>query len=197
MGSIQDGTGKGFSGKIGSDNRFWTDSVIKTKSQDGSLNGRSYNINTGSVTLTSANKSALLYVVNNGTADLVIETLFYLIGNSTGGSGNVIITVLRNPTAGTIISGASNCEMAGINRNFGSNNTLTASMYKGAEASTFTDGTKVIESIFNQAATRAAIDVGYIVLKKGNSIGIDITPATGNTSLNVEFAMNIFERENT
>jgi hypothetical protein len=72
---------------------------------------------------------------------------------------------------------------------------LTGDIYKGAEANTFTNGTKVIESIFNQSATRAAINVGTIVLNRNNSIGIDITPSTGNTSLDVEFALACFEEK--
>lgn len=51
--------------------------------------------------------------------------------------------------------------------------TVTGLFYKGAEGNTFTNGTKVIESIFNQSATRAAIGVGAIILPPGSSIGIE------------------------
>lgn len=197
MGTITDGTGKGYQGKIGSDNRFWTDSITRPQSQSASLSGNSFNINTGVINLTSANKSAVLYVKNNGLNDVVIEGIFYLIGNSTGGSGDMLITVLRNPTAGTIISNASDVELKAVNRNFGSPNIPTIDAYKGAEGNTFTDGDKVIESIFNQSPTRAYIDAGYIILPKGASIGFEITPATGNTSLDVEFALASYLRVET
>jgi hypothetical protein len=35
--------------------------------------GNAYNFNTGSVTLTSANKSALMYMKNTGTKDIIIS----------------------------------------------------------------------------------------------------------------------------
>lgn len=194
-GIVKNGAGNGgYSAKVGSDLRLWVDSVQLSQSQSSSIAGNAYNINTGVVNLTSANKSAIVYVKNNGTNDLIVETLFYLIGNSTAGSGDMLITVLRNPTTGTIIDNATDCEMAGINRNFGDSKQLTADMYKGAEGYTFTDGTKVIESIFNQSPTRAALSVGAIVLQRGNSIGIDITPATSNSSLDVEFALSVYEK---
>lgn len=189
---IKDGTGTSYLAKVNSENRMFTDAVERNHSQDAAIKGDAYNINTGVITLTSANKSAVLYVKNNAADNLYIDTLFYLIGNSTGGSGDMLITVLRNPTAGTIISNATAVEM-NANRNFGSSKTLDVDDYKGAEGYTFTDGTKIIESIFNQSATRAAIAVGTIVLTQGTSIGIDVTPATGNTNLDVEFAVSCYK----
>lgn len=188
---IIDGSGSGVRVKVGSDKRMWADTVQRGHNDQASLDGDSYNINTGVINLTSANKSAVLYVKNNESDDMIIENLFYLIGNSTGGSGDMLISVIRNPTTGTIIDNASAAEMAGINRNFGSSKTLTADIYKGAEGSTITNGTKLIESIVNQSATRIALSAGTIVLGKGNSIGFEITPGSGNTDLDVEFALAV------
>jgi hypothetical protein len=187
---IKDGTGKSYLAQVDSENRLRTNAISRNISGNSSLLGNSYNINTGVINLTSANKTAVVYVKNTGTDKIIVENLFYLIGNSTGGSGDMLITVLRNPTAGTIVDTATPVEM-NVNRNFGSSQTLTANAYKGVEAATFTDGDKVIESIFNQSATRAALNVGTIVLTQGTSIGIEITPATGNTSLDVEFALAV------
>jgi len=178
--------------KVDDKNRLHVNSSTETHAQISSIDGRGYNINTGVINLTSAGKSVLLYVKNNELNDLVVESMFYLIGNSTGGSGDVLISVRRNPTAGSIITNAVNCEMTGVNRNFGSNKTLTLDAFKGVEGDTITaSGGKVVESIFNQAPTRAALDVGYIIMPQGTSISIEITPATGNTSLDVEFALAV------
>jgi hypothetical protein len=192
---IQDGTGTNYKLKVDEKNRLRTFSITETESSNASIFGDSYNVNTGIINLTSANKSAVFYVKNNGDDDLIIDTLFYLIGNSTSGTGDVLISVLRNPTTGTIIDNAVDMEMAGVNRNFGSSKTLTADFYKGDEGNTFTNGVKVIESIFNQSPTRSAISVGALVIPKGSSIGVDMTPATGNTNLDVEFAASIYLRE--
>lgn len=192
---IQDGTGTNYKLKVDEKNRIRTFSVTEDESANASIEGDSYNANTGVITLTTSNKSAVFYIKNNGDDDLIIDTLFYLIGNSTGGTGDVLITVLRNPTTGTIIDNAVDMEMAGVNRNFGSSKTLTADFYKGDEGNTFTNGVKVIESIFNQSPTRSALSVGALVIPKGSSIGVDMTPATGNTNLDVEFAASIYLRE--
>jgi hypothetical protein len=188
---IIDGTGGGYRAKVNSQNRLFTDSVQRSDSSNASLNGDSYNINTGIVNLTSANKSAVLYVKNNETNDLFLENIFYILGNSTGGSGDVLITILRNPTTGTIISSPTDVEMAGINRNFGSAKTLTADMYVGAEGNTFTDGTKVIETVLSGAGQRIPLSAGTIVIPKSSSIGFDITPPASNSSMDVEIALAV------
>lgn len=195
MTMLKDGTGTCYQAKIDAENRLFVNSVQRDHSEDASLFGNSYNINTGIINLTNANKSAVLYVKNTGTKRLFIQSIFYLLGNSTGGSGDVLVTVLRNPTAGTIVDNATAVEM-NVNRNFGSSNSLDALAYKGAQGYTFTDGTKVIESIFNQSPTRAALSVGTIVLTQGTSIGIEVTPATGNTSWDTEWALSIYEELN-
>lgn len=192
MSIIQDGAGKGYSAKVDSSQRLHVDSVTFGRSEIEVELGNGYNINTGVLNLTTAGKSAVLYFKNNEVDPIVITNLFYLIGNSTGGSGDVLITVLRNPTTGTIVSDATNAEMAGVNRNFGSSQTLSANIYKGGEGKTFTNGDKIIETILNQSPRREILSVGDIVLPQGTSIGFDITPAAGNTSLDVEFAMSVF-----
>ena len=191
---ITDGGGKGYSAEVDSENRLRVFSVSEQEVYNASSLGNSYNFNTGVINLTSANKSAVFYIKNNGDSDLIITQLFYLIGNSTAGTGDVLITVLRNPTTGTIISNAVAMEMDGVNRNFGSSKSLTTDSYKGAEASTFTNGDKIIESIIDQSPNRVVVEVGGLVIPKGTSIGIDITPATSNSSLDVEFAASVYIR---
>ena len=191
---ITDGGGKGYSAEVDSENRLRVFSIAEPEVYNASSLGNSYNFNTGVINLTSASKSAVFYIKNNGDSDLIITQLFYLIGNSTAGTGDVLITVLRNPTTGTIISNAVAMEMDGVNRNFGSSKSLTTDSYKGAEASTFTNGDKIIESIIDQSPTRVTVEVGGLVIPRGTSIGIDITPATSNSSLDVEFAASVYIR---
>ena len=191
---ITDGGGKGYSAEVDSENRLRVFSISEQEVYNASSLGNSYNFNTGVINLTSDNKSAVLYIKNNGDPDLVLTQLSYSMGNSTGGTGDVLVTVLRNPTTGTIISNAVAMEMDGVNRNFGSSKILTTDSYKGAEASTFTNGDKIIESIIDQSPTRVTVEVGGLVIPRGTSIGIDITPATSNSSLDVEFGASVYIR---
>lgn len=187
-----DGTGTSYHAKVDNRFRLHTDSVTFNRAELETELGDGFNVNTGLLNLTSANKSGLLYMKNNEDQPLVITALFYLFGDSNVSSGETLVTVLRNPTAGTVVTDQTAAEMAGVNRNFGSNKTLDAHIYKGGEGKTFTDGTKIIESLFADSANRHTLSVGDLVIPKGSSIGFDLTPPSGNTSMNVEIAFSCF-----
>ena len=191
MEQVQDGTGKGYLAKVDSDNRLYTKAIVSTEQEHESANGLAYNINTGIITLTNATKTPVLYLKNNEEFDLIIDTVLYMTGASTGGSGNVLVEIVRNPTAGTIVSGASDVEM-NVNRNFGSTRSLSANAYKGATGNTLTDGVKFIESILSTATQRVAVSVGAVIIPKGSSMAIQITPPTGNTSMATEWAISCY-----
>jgi hypothetical protein len=82
---------------VNSEQRLYVDGVERNHSADAAIKGDAYNINTGVITLTSANKSAVLYLKNNAAENLYIDTLFYLIGNSTGISTHsfTLLVILR------------------------------------------------------------------------------------------------------
>ena len=186
---IQDGTGKSYAAKVDVNGFLHVDSVSTDRESYNSQKGYSFNINTGLITLTNAaTDNAVLYVKNNEDSPLVLTNVFYQTGASTGGSGNIIVSVYRNPTTGTIVSGASAVEI-NANRNFGSSRTLAIDAFKGATGTTFTNGTKALESILATATQRIAVSAGAITLPKGSSIGIQIKTPTGNTSMAVEFAL--------
>lgn len=186
---IQDGTGKSYGAKVDIAGRLHVDSIGTDREAFSSQSGTSYNLNTGRITLTNAaTVNAVMYVKNNEDYPLVLTNLFYQTGASTGGSGNIFVSLVRNPITGTIISGATAGEI-NVNRNFGSSRALDVSFYKGATGLTFTDGTIALESILSTATQRIAVSAGAITLPKGASVGINFTTPTGNTSMIVEFAI--------
>lgn len=156
-----------------------------------------YNVNTGDITLTSATKTSVLYIKNTSDkGDLVITSLIYNLGNTTGGSGDVLIEVIRNPTAGDIISNANNVAVGAdisANQNFGSSNTPSGSFFKGASGETaFSDGSVTISTRSASNTGRIAITLGSVVLPKGSSLGIDYTPPSGNTSQKCQFIASCY-----
>ena len=186
---IQDGTGKSYAAKVDIDGRLHVDSIGTDRESYSSQSGTSFNLNTGRITLTNAaTVNAVMYVKNNEDFPLVLTNLFYPTGASTGGSGNIFVSLIRNPTAGTIVSGATAGDI-NVNRNFGSSRALNVTFYKGATGTTFTDGTVALESILATATQRIAVSAGAITLPKGASVGINFTTPTGNTSMIVEFAI--------
>lgn len=189
---IIDGTGRGFRVLVDSSNRLHTQAVTETIVESASEDGRAFNINTGTINLTTANESALLYLKNNGDRDIHISSVGYLLGNSTGGSGDVILKVIKNPTAGTVVSDAIATDIL-ENKNVGSSNIITVDAYKGGEGKTLTDGSNFYYSLIAGAARPYVISTGTVVIPKGGSIGVKVTPQTGNTSMNIQIFLSAIE----
>ena len=84
MSILTDGTGTGCQAKIDCNNRLHTRSVTLSTTVDANYDGRAYNINTGELTLTSGNESAVLYFKNNETEDYVVDSIAVGLGPSTG-----------------------------------------------------------------------------------------------------------------
>jgi len=171
--------------KIDENRRLHTQSVSLSSAQAASENSRAYNINSDWITLTDAADTPVLYIKNNETNDLHITAFAIGLDTATNGSATELstVTVVRNPTTGTIISSTPTDAPMVSNNNFGSNDTLTADVYIGATGDTMTNGTdhaKIGVSDFNRLF--ASIDV---VLPKGSSVGIKIDPPAGSNSFPV------------
>jgi hypothetical protein len=63
MGYLEDGTGQGYSLKVGSDNRAQVRAVSETEVIHSAESGLAYNFNTGLISITG--DASLLYVKNN------------------------------------------------------------------------------------------------------------------------------------
>ena len=172
--------------------RLKTESVTQDEGKLAASLGHAYNLNTGNITLTNATKTPVMFLKNTGDVDLLVDKIFFILGSSTGGSGNLFIEVVRNPLAGTIVTNAVAVSM-NSNRNFGSNNTIAANAYKGATGNTMTDGTDSLGTIAT-ASNTIVVDAGSTILKKGSSIGINFTAPVGNTSMIAQFALSIYEK---
>lgn len=184
---IKDGTGKGYLLKIDANNRIQAFSTSRTEDQAATEAERSYNINTGIINLTNDSETPVLYFKNNENSAYHITAIAVGFGATTGGSGDPnIIKGIRNPDDGTIISTATDVDI-NSNRNFGSANTLEASVYKGATGLTLTGGNEHI--IFYQGSSGRLFASVDEIVPKGSSFGITITPQSGNTSLNIYVAL--------
>jgi len=179
---IRDGAGGRHLQRVDKNFRAHTFSITEPELVDANRQGDAYNVNTGFITLTDAVDTPVIYLKNNEDKQIVIEAIVVGLFNSTGGSStaDVYATFIRNPTAGTIISGATNVDI-NSNRNFGSANTLLADTYKGATGDTMTDG---MDHILVRASANSRSFVGISeILPKGTTIGVKIKPPTSNTSM--------------
>lgn len=159
------------------------------------LEGNAYNFNTGVINLTNAaTTNVLVYVKNTSTDTYVVPSLVYLLGISSGGSGNSLVEILRNPTNGSIVTDAE--VQAPSNRNYGSSNTLIGDFFKAsAEGKNITDGTVSIESLLQTAGGKQyVISTADITLPPGASFAVRYTTPTGNTSQDAMIAFGVFKK---
>ena len=190
--TIKDGSGSGYAAKVDKNLRVHALAVSSSISQASAVGGDTYNVNTGTIALTTATQTAVLYLKNNTDNDLYIDSIGFLLGNSTSGTGDVSLEVIKNPTTGTLISNAVAAPIV-ENKNAGSSKVLDANVYKGVEGDTVTNGTDWYNSLLSGAARTYAIATGTLVIKSGNSISVNITPQTSNTAMNVQVFMAVVE----
>ena len=187
---IEDGTGSGFRARVSDEKRLLVSAQIQDVAVVRSLGGNAFGINTGDITLTTASPSAVFFLKNNEDKPLIFYTIGFAFGSSTGGSGNGRIQLVRNPTAGTIVSGAQSVEIF-ENLNFGSANTCEVDAFKGAEGNTFTNGSNSGKT-FSTFPVRTTTTTPAIILPRGSSFGAVITPPPGNTSCLLQVFVSFF-----
>lgn len=162
-------------------------SVSESEAQEATALGDGYNINTGVIGLTSSTESGILYFKNNESRKFIVEAIAVGVGSAGTTSDVSTVKVIRNPTAGTLISSATAVDM-NANRAFGSSNQLSNSLaYKGAEGSTVTDGDD-LGIFFQPAGGRLFASIG-LELSPGNAIAVTVDTNTTAGTTNVYAAI--------
>jgi hypothetical protein len=175
---IEDGGGKNGHARTTASQQLTTFSISESELVAATGAGKAFNINTGTIALTGTGTSAILYFKNDespvsGESDYVVTAIAVGVGTRSATiTDAAVITVLRNPAAGTIIDNATNVDMKS-NANFGSSNTLGATTlaYKGATGYTLTGGTEHALLYMTDGRLFADLD---IVIPRGAAIGITI-----------------------
>lgn len=189
---IESGSGNGREAKVGTDNRLFTRAVTIPESTNALDAGNAYNINTGIVSISA--ETGMLYLKNNEDKNLLIDALAVGIGAGSFNSTSFAkITVIRNPTTGTLIESTPTTVPIAANRNFSSSNTLTADMYvAGASGDTITNGDDTLIIAAANAQSRVFANIG-MELAKGNSIGVKVDPnlSSGSTDVYVAFVCHL------
>jgi hypothetical protein len=196
---IADGEGNARSAGVDSRYRLKVAALIETESNYATTRELKFNINTGDIEL-AGTKTTVLYFKNNELNNVIIDTLIYNLGTSAGGSGDILLDVIRNPTVGDIITNANDVQLGtGIeaNLNYSSNRVLECLAYKGASGETpVTDGLEQILTRNPNTSGRIPISPGGgLLLGRGNSLAINYTPPVGNTSQFCQFALNVYVQE--
>ena len=173
--ALKDGTGSGRLAKVNFDNRLEVEAIVFTGLEHISEHQEeSFYLASDFVALTTtASFNAIFYVKNNENKDLHLYNI-----RSCGEMGQQW-KMIKNPTAGTLVSDAN----AGDNNNinFKSTNVLEADVYGASgDGKTITDGTQITQWINGTGHSTQEV-LGAIILAKGDSIALTCKPATAGT----------------
>jgi hypothetical protein len=171
---LEDATGSSYGAKVNANNHLATYATTESNLQVAGFNGNAYNINTGPIALTGTGDSALLYFQNDEVDDYIVTAVEVGIGTlSATITDSALITVIRNPTGGDLISDATAASIV-ANSNFGSANTFSATtlIYKGKDGGTITGGADHAQ-FYATGGLRATAELN-IVIPRSSSIAIKI-----------------------
>ncbi len=168
---IQDGTGNGYSAGVNAENKLLaqTESVseLATISKE---KGEAYYLKSGFIALTTtASFSGIFYLKNASTdKEIAIHQL------RTCGTVVQEWDLIKNPTAGTLISAGTASVIENVNT--GSSKTLGATALDGADALTVTDGNNWAQWINGVGHSTAVLD-GALILAPGDALALTCKPA--------------------
>lgn len=182
---LEDGTGSGNEAKIDSNKRLHTQSVTESEAVHSTEIGESYNVVSGTVSLSAA--GTLLYIKNNELQEIVVEKIIIHTGAASI-SDSCEITLIRNPTAGDLISDATAVSI-NQNRNYGSSNSLDVDDFKGKSGGTITGGSD-FEFFYIEPTTTLSEEID-IVIPKGDSIAVKFDPKLSSGSLKVTVSIEL------
>lgn len=167
----------GDAARVSESGRVWTYSSTETIAQTAVEHGEAFNINTGLLTLTDGSDSSVMYLKNTDPLPFFISALAVGVGTLDAPTERALITMVRNPTGGTIISNASNVAM-NQNRNFTSNVEFRGLAYKGGQGVTCTGGSDI--AIFHTGSNQRLFATIDFLLPRGTSVGIHVALNNAN-----------------
>ena len=179
---IQDDTGTGKGLKINANNEMVAFAVIESELESATDKGLAYNLNSGEVASIASGDATLIYFKNNEEEVYVIDAVAVGVRGFTGLSDMAVLTVIKNPAAGDLITDATAADMKS-NTNFGSSNELepTSFLYKGKNSGTITGGTDhAIIYAGNNSRVFATLGMD---IPRGGSVAVKIvSDATAGTA---------------
>ena len=161
--------------KVNKNNRLYTSTISRSEPSAALDIGNSYNLNTGTMTFTADATLGAVYLENNETQSLHIDAVAVATGYGATQDQQAVMTLVRNPTGGTVKSEAFVTGIMNQNRNFGSSNTLNVDFYiADGDGKTITGGDDIAQFFLN-SNSRAFFTIDFEI-PKGQSLGINIVP---------------------
>jgi len=169
---VQDDTGSSYGLKVNANNEAHVFAVIETEIESAADKGIAYNLNSGEITGIASGDATLLYFKNDEEETYIIDAIALGLRGFTGISDMAMVTVVRNPTGGDLITDATGADIKS-NTNFGSSNALEVgtSLYKGKNSGTVTGETHALIYAGNNSRTFATL---VMEIPRGGSVAVKI-----------------------
>lgn len=193
MGIIIESGNSGAKAFVSKAGRLRTQAVTEEQNVVASINGNTFFISSGIINVTSGNLSEIIFIRNTDTVDWVVDEITTTFGPSTDAPGlDFSTTATINPTGGTIIDNGA--ELFAGNLNLGSPNILSGVFRAGFEGATATGGIAGQPGLILSDKTSTFFDAGPVIIAPGTSASIGVTPATGNTSMNLDIVVVVYRQ---
>lgn len=178
------GSGANIDAKVDLNNRLHTSGTVHDLHAHATVHGRSYNINTGLISLTAGTVSGVMYFKNDNVEDFVVANIAVGLLQGTL-TDDPIVRVVKNPTS---VSFSASVDV-NQNRNFGSSETLasTSLIYKGAEGATVTGGDDIL--IFAAKESSRLFATIDLVIPRGKSLAVTVDPNISTGSMSIYVAL--------
>ena len=186
---IQDGKGSGYIAGVDSTNRLQTRSISESIFQTSTRLGESFFLGTPLVTLTTSGTSAIIFIENDESIDLLLEEGYFISEDAVGSSLNMFRTTWYKNS--TDILGTS---VPPLNQNFGSSVELDSIIKYGSHLAGVSGGTVVAQlsfpiKQFNSLETN-------LILPKGSSLAIAVNAPAGTTSMPIQIGFKAIKFKN-
>ena len=187
--NIEDGTGKGNTVGVDATNRLLVRSINETIFQNSAEAGEAYFAGSPVINYGNANEVDVIYIKNDGDDPLILGNFLFMAETSNVTSPSFYtLSWYKNPTG--ISNGTA---FSPLNQNFGSSKTLEGVFEYG-------DGTTTTALTGPVAQLSFPVEVfqnfeANLVLEKGSSFAITITPPATNTGMNFYFGTRLISYE--
>jgi hypothetical protein len=176
MSKIDDGVGSGRQASVNGRNELDVFAVVESELESANDNGLAYNLNSGEVTGITSGDATLIYFKNGEAATFVINAVAVGLRGFTSLTDMAVLTVIKNPTAGDLVSDATPISI-NSNSNFGSSNVVNngSDLFKGKNSGTITGGED--HAIIYAGNNSRVFAVLNMELSKGASIAVKVVGA--------------------
>jgi hypothetical protein len=166
--------------RVNKEGQLKTRSISATETEHSVDEGDAFQVYTGVLNIANDSPTAVLYIENNDTSDIIVTSATIGSGASTGGANNTVLVESVANTAASDDIVQNGTDVPFINRNGGASRQFSGVCKKGPSLAA-TNGVPISGEL-GEYTKGQQISLTNIIPKGGN-LALQITPPVGNTSI--------------